>query len=172
MIRLCLGALLVTSVGCGASAVRPAVLVGEDAAEPAAPCRTFAWPAHARFVAHSSEWPSVHQSFDALNLTVAMMEERREPYVVMVHGELSTCEHDPSLSTRRAASVARALVEHGFPPERVVIRADQSLLRASGHAKSEPDTCRPEDGLRNGEGRRAGVGVYLCLRPEVTPSDA
>lgn len=196
VIRGVVGLLLVCCAGCGAidsprtttappdtSRASSAAITPEPRFEPiGAPmpdesleCLRYTMPYDARFIAHSWEWPHQHQSFDEGIVSSEFFLDPRRTFILEIHGQLSPCEmEDPALPYRRAAAVARALIERGVPAERVVLRSIwtggpsspplPSRRRAS--RKTEPDTCRPEDGLLHGYYRRAGLTVYWCETPE------
>lgn len=167
-----------TSVGCGGAAVAaspaltpsPAVdvdvaMVGAPLPDPGMTCASIGLTDHPRFVGHSYEWPNEHQSFDEGFITRVVIDDPTLTFILRIGGHLSPhCElDDPALAFRRAARVARALIERGVPPERIVIHSWAAVVTA---AAAQPDTCRPEDGLLNGWDRRVENSIYLCETPE------
>lgn len=172
------GVIVVASVGCAVApratsrietppraAGADVAIVGAPLPDPGMTCALIGLTDHPRFVGHSYEWPNEHQSFDEGFITRVVIDDPTLTFILRIGGHLSPhCELDePALAFRRAARVARVLIERGVPPERIVIHSWAAAVTA---AAAQPDTCRAEDGLLNGWDRRVETSIYLCERSE------
>lgn len=166
MIRV-LGAMLALIVGgCGgpsASSPEPRAV-----RERGLLCTDWVHPAEPRFACGESELPVGERSLDSLAEELLANRGLTEVRLIGLQsrsgpeGQLST-----ELALRRAATVARALVEGGIDPALIQIDKEVSgyQQKSGGRRKSDADSCtRPPPDYRRS--RTVRVGFTLCCPPE------